>query len=242
MAWLTATDAAHHLKISDRTLRRRLAGGQYPVRREGRQVLVDLDVPGDADRLADIGDHLSTVATQTAITHARDLDILADIRADYRDNLRSARRSALGMSMLVLTAIGIIAWGGYRWHLSDLDHAQAVAVLKADAVALEAENRRLSDLGVQRDAEARSVQQALALQAQRMDAVVSGRDRTRRERDRALAMLRITRIVEAVVGMFSTGAVTNPAEEASFLAAPAIIDPMFVEADVGPVPGITPDP
>lgn len=68
MAWLPSQYAAVVLGISDRTLRRRIKAGMYTHRREGRMVLVELDLSSDTDRLADVGEDSAEAGKANAIT------------------------------------------------------------------------------------------------------------------------------------------------------------------------------
>lgn len=104
MAWLCSQDAAAHLGISDRTLRRRLRAGQYNFRREGRMHLVELDVPDDTDRLADVGEHFAQAAAATAITSRTTADTMAALSASQRETIRM-----LKIGTAVTAAVGVLA-------------------------------------------------------------------------------------------------------------------------------------
>jgi len=153
--------AASNLGCSTRTLYRRIKAGQVQTRHVGDRVEIAVeasDTDGQTDRrLTDIA------AASLAMRHI-DSDAMSAIRQDFRDNLRVARWTALGTSVLVLGSVGFIAWGGFKWHLSELAHVQDVAGLEAAQTALESENRRLSDSVVQMGTDRRTSQKR-ALQA-----------------------------------------------------------------------------
>jgi hypothetical protein len=62
--WLTMADAAHHFRISERTLRRRIEAGQWRTHRDGGRVLVL--VHNLADTVADKSATAATSDTGTA--------------------------------------------------------------------------------------------------------------------------------------------------------------------------------
>lgn len=176
--------AASNLGCSVRTVYRRIKAGEVQTRHVGDRVEVAVDVPdtdGQTDR------RLTDIAAASLTMRRMDADTVAVIRQDFRDNLSVARWTALATSVLVLAAIGVIARGGYRWHLSDLNHVQTASVLKADNHALEAENCRLSDSVAQMDARTLKSQGASILQAQRTATAVTARDKALADRDQALA-------------------------------------------------------
>lgn len=201
MEWMPVEAAASSLGCSVRTVYRRIKAGEVQTRRIGDRVEVAVeasDTDGQNDR------RLTDIAAASLTMRRMDADTVSAIRQDFRDNLRVARWTALGTSVLVLASVGLLAWGGYRWHLADLEHVQTVAGLEADNHALKAELCRASDLGVQMGIQVRTSQQAQAQASSEASRATVERDRARIERDRALAVLRATRIVEAALAWLST--------------------------------------
>lgn len=131
MSWMTSQDASSTLNISDRTLRRRLRAGVYPSRREGRTVQVELDVPDEADRLGDIGDHFARASLANAVTTRTAADTLAAVSDQHRSEVRVLRQG-----LVATTALGVLAV---------LSLAGVVWVL---AVKYDATRSRMSEMAV----------------------------------------------------------------------------------------------
>jgi len=109
MTWLCSQDAAAHLGISDRTLRRRLRTNQYNHRREGRMVLVELDKPDTEDRMATIGDHFAEASKANAITTRTTADAMAALSERHRIEVQTLRRMNVATTVIGCLASASLA-------------------------------------------------------------------------------------------------------------------------------------
>jgi len=140
MTWLCSQDAAAHLGISDRTLRRRIKTGMYNHRREGRMTLIELDVPDDTDRLADVGEHFAKAAAATAITSRTTADTMAALSTSQRETIRMLKIGNAATAVVgVLTAVTLGLVGRYMYLQYDqtrteLSDARRQHVRQVDAV------------------------------------------------------------------------------------------------------------
>jgi len=196
MEWMPVEAAASSLGCSVRTVYRRIKAGELQTRHVGDRVEVAVEAP-DVD--GQIDRRVTDIAAASLTMRRMDADSVSAIRADFRDNLRAARRTALAVSVLLLTAVGGFAWGGYRWHLADVEHFQAMATLEMRNIALAASNQRQSALVVQIGTEARTGQENALQSFLEARQAVQDRDEARAERDTAISALRASRVADAVV-------------------------------------------
>jgi hypothetical protein len=174
MPYVPVQHAAASLNVSDRTVRRRIAADELKVIRQGGRVMVWVDTPTTADTLSKSVEQVAKIGTAGAVQRVADRQVMADTLAAYRESvrcsredLRAARWTALGTTLLTLGAIGIIAWGGLAFHRGELRHLEVIHELKTThAVAvdrLKSENRRLSDSVDSQAVEVRRSQQTAIL-------------------------------------------------------------------------------
>lgn len=92
--WVTLSEAAHYFKVSERTLRRRIARGELRTERDGGRVLVlvygladnEADTPATSDTSAEL-DKLAAEVRRLS-------DLLSQVEGE-RDFLRSALATAM---------------------------------------------------------------------------------------------------------------------------------------------------
>lgn len=93
--WLTISEAAHYFRISERTLRRRIAAGQLPTQKEGGRVLVMVyDSPADKGGQADTAPAVSAKLAELEAEVRRLSDLLSQVEGE-RDYLRQALAAAM---------------------------------------------------------------------------------------------------------------------------------------------------
>lgn len=90
--WITISEAVSHFRVSERTIRRRIAAGQLPTKHEGGRVLIYLyDTPPDKGQAA-AADLAELACLQAEVRRLSDLLSRADEERDY---LRQALAAAL---------------------------------------------------------------------------------------------------------------------------------------------------
>lgn len=163
--WVTTDEAAMRLGVSERTIRRRVKGGQIPTRVWGGRRQVRLDPPDTPDSTPDTGadgsdaeagqhGHRQMTGTMTGTTAAELATLTRDIieRQDVvvRQDLRRARRWAgLGLTATIVLIAG--AAGGGVWAVRAIEQAATAAgIAEARADAAEAS---LADEAILLDAE-----------------------------------------------------------------------------------------
>lgn len=124
MAWKTKSEAAAVLGISTRTLERRITTGELVARRDGRQILVDVQVEDPRDKAAETVGQMAKVGAVQTIQRAKDAELLslsmanvAKMAEQAEGMARRARRGAvLAWSMTVVLAIagGVGIWYGTK--------------------------------------------------------------------------------------------------------------------------------
>ncbi|HUX23643.1 MAG TPA: helix-turn-helix domain-containing protein [Burkholderiales bacterium] len=101
--WVTLADAAAALRVSDRTIRRRMRDGSLPYRKEGARLWIQLAdaVRGNVD-IGSPGGHAADRAALLADV-ARLADLVTRLEAE-RDYLRAALAQALALQQARLGA------------------------------------------------------------------------------------------------------------------------------------------
>ncbi len=138
--WCTQTKAAQILGISPRTVARRIQTGEIRTRREGKNVLCDVeDQPDPAAQMADIGEHLAKLGTVHAVQQAKAMESLSAIRRLFDSQMARAERRFWAVStLLILFAVGVgiaAGWGGVTYHRTIIGHHDQVATLESTHAA-----------------------------------------------------------------------------------------------------------
>jgi hypothetical protein len=158
--WMSMADAANELKISTRTLQRRIQAGRLQTMTDAGRRLVAVDVADNRDNVADnvadtVADMADTAAStiQTAQGQAAALTIMADrvtsmanTRLDeLHQDVQAARRSARAGWTLAAAGFAVAALAGL-WSVravGDANARQAAADAARTNLAAQAETERV---------------------------------------------------------------------------------------------------
>jgi len=165
MAWMRMEQAGSALRMSQRTIRRRVEAGELESKRDGRCVLVDVPEDKAVANVTEVGRRLSEVAASSAIqskaaqeTHA-DMIRLCDKIVDRACEVE--RRAAVAIRWMVGTTASVCI-GAVVLLLVRVDQEQARTDRHhAETVVHVAENARLkAELGHARQAVTEADQRA----------------------------------------------------------------------------------
>jgi excisionase family DNA binding protein len=135
--WRTITEAATVLGVCERTVRRRVARGEYRVERVGSSVLVDIGT--EAIPQIAIAAEARAVAEDSRRSQAVALVAFERVSLAFEQSttdLRRARRTgttAIVAAAVALAVAGVAVWTAGRW----ADEVSAARVRIADAEARE---------------------------------------------------------------------------------------------------------
>ena len=194
MSWMTQTEAAAALGCSNRTIRRRIRAGMLKTRREGRNILVDVDTDRAVATVTQVGRQLAEVGAAAAIQKKHDADTLSTMQATFADTLAalSASRSILEKQTILTRRSARAAWttaailtlviftGGWyyateriRHHdeLHQLQTAMAAAKNDAETAMISAEVRHVGELATTQahlESTTQALQESLTHERQRV--------------------------------------------------------------------------
>ncbi len=169
MSWMTQTEAAAALGCSNRTIRRRIRGGMIKTRREGRNILVDVDTDQAVATVTQVGRQLAEVGAAAAIQKRQDADTLTAIQSTFTDALATVsacresieheaartRRAAWIGWLTALALLVALSGGGWLYHTSEVQHLNELYGLQdtmagkqaeADTAMMTAEVRHIGEM------------------------------------------------------------------------------------------------
>ena len=194
MSWMTQTEAAAALGCSNRTIRRRIRAGMLKTRREGRNILVDVDIDHAVATVTQVGRQLAEVGAAAAIQKKHDADTVSAMQATFADTLNAlsasrdvmerqtlaSRRSArTGWMTATILVIALFA-GGWYYSLEGFKHADELHTLqsamgdaqaKAETAMISAEVRHVGEMATtqaRHEARAQTMDESLAYERQRL--------------------------------------------------------------------------
>jgi len=153
MSWMTQTDAATTLGCSIRTIRRRIRRNTLNSRRDGRNILVQVNpddaVPGVhalsrrpattlATATAELGDQTADELVTLSSTLRDTMSALSDYHQTVHVQARDARRSVRTAWLVTGTATLTLALGGWLYHTRTVTHTAALNDLQQALVATQA--------------------------------------------------------------------------------------------------------
>lgn len=136
MSWMTQTEAAAALGCSVRTIRRRIRSNCINTRREGRNILVEVDTDKAVSSVTHVGRQLAEVGAAAAIQSKHDADTLAAVTDNFRDTLsvlsacretleteaRRARRTARSGWVVATVLMLALSVGAWLYHRQSTDY------------------------------------------------------------------------------------------------------------------------
>jgi len=131
MSWMTQTEAAAALRISERTLNRRVAAGDYETKREGRNVMINVDLDDAVANVAYVSRQLAEVGAANAITshdHAKTVAVMAEQMAFIR---KAASVTYATAAIVAVVAVVSGVWMGWTMQRTEKDHGQTIADMSA---------------------------------------------------------------------------------------------------------------
>lgn len=140
--WVKLAEAAARLNTSERTIHRKIQGGELVSRKRGGRVEVEIDSQPDVSvlsgmgrRLADIEQAHIVVRNQEQATIAAVIKLAEQARDDARQaerRLYSAIRWTVGTAaLLTIVLISAATYAGITWAAREAGHAGELATLRA---------------------------------------------------------------------------------------------------------------